>query len=145
LPQDAPGEDFTGIGQRAIWAAAAVAKVLGFGDRLMLNALSVAASHSSGLLEYSQTGGSVKRLHAGLAASGGIQAAFLAQAGLTDRRPSSKGTRAFAERTPMITIRASSLLTSPGLRHHQNGRQESLLLLSNPGLRGGHPEDRQRP
>jgi 2-methylcitrate dehydratase PrpD len=48
-----------------------------------LNAISMAASHSSGIMEYAQTGGNVKRMHAGMAAAGGIRAALLAQLGFT--------------------------------------------------------------
>ena len=64
-------------------AATAVGKVLGFKTELMLNAISIAASHSSGIMEYAQTGGNVKRMHAGMAAFGGIRAALLAQLGFT--------------------------------------------------------------
>ena len=64
-------------------AAATVGKALDFNTELMLNAISIAASHSSGIMEYAQTGGSVKRMHAGMAASGGVRAALLAQAGIT--------------------------------------------------------------
>jgi 2-methylcitrate dehydratase PrpD len=66
-----------------IGAAATVGKLLKFDDDLMLNGISVAASHSSGLMEYTQTGGSVKRMHGGMAAFGGIRAALLAHAGIT--------------------------------------------------------------
>ena len=45
----------------------------------MLNALSIAGSHSSGLTEYDQSGGSVKRMHAGMAAHGGLRSALIAQ------------------------------------------------------------------
>ncbi|MBI2857808.1 MAG: MmgE/PrpD family protein [Chloroflexi bacterium] len=64
-------------------SAAVVGKMSGFNSDLMLNALSVAGSQSSGLLEYTQTGGSVKRTHAGNAAANGIKAAILAEAGIT--------------------------------------------------------------
>lgn len=64
-------------------AAAAVGQVLGLDERLMLNAISIAASHASGLMEYTQSGGNVKRTHGGIAALGGIRAACLAEAGIT--------------------------------------------------------------
>jgi 2-methylcitrate dehydratase PrpD len=64
-------------------AAAVVGKVLAFDADLMLNAISIAASHSSGIMEYAQTGGNVKRMHAGMAAFGGTRAALLAGAGIT--------------------------------------------------------------
>lgn len=47
------------------------------------NAISLAASQAAGTTEYSQSGGEVKRCHAGMAVSGGIRALRLAEAGLT--------------------------------------------------------------
>jgi 2-methylcitrate dehydratase PrpD len=64
-------------------AAAAASKSLGLDVDGTLNALSIAGSHASGTLEYGQSGGDVKRLHAGIAAAGGIRSAFLAERGLT--------------------------------------------------------------
>jgi len=64
-------------------AAAATSIILGLDEDEILNALSIAASHSSGLMEYSESGGSVNRLHAGIAAYGGIRASFLAQRGFS--------------------------------------------------------------
>lgn len=64
-------------------AATVAGKILNFDPDLMLNALSIAGSHSSGLTEYDQTGGSVKRMHAGIAAHGGLRSAFVAQKGVT--------------------------------------------------------------
>ena len=64
-------------------AAAVTGKLLGFQPERMLNAISIAGSHSSGLMEYTQTGGSVKRIYAGMAAFAGVRAGFLAQAGIT--------------------------------------------------------------
>jgi 2-methylcitrate dehydratase PrpD len=65
-------------------AAAAVAgKILGFGPDMLLNALSIAGSHASGLTEYSHGGGSVKRMHAGMAAHGGLRSALIAEIGIT--------------------------------------------------------------
>ncbi len=64
-------------------AAAVAGKIMGFDADLMLHALSIAGSHSSGLTEYDQGGGSVKRMHAGMAAHGGLRSALIAQKGLT--------------------------------------------------------------
>lgn len=64
-------------------AAAAAGNIMELDEEKMLNALSLAGSHSSGPSEYSQGGGDVKRLHAGLAAMGGIRAALLARLGFT--------------------------------------------------------------
>lgn len=64
-------------------AASAAGKILGFAPELMLNALAIAGSHSCGVKEYDHSGGSVKRMHAGMAAHGGLRAAFTAQMGIT--------------------------------------------------------------
>jgi 2-methylcitrate dehydratase PrpD len=64
-------------------AAAAASKALGLDPEGALNALSIAGSHASGTLEYGQSGGDVKRLHAGIAATGGIRSALLSARGLT--------------------------------------------------------------
>ena len=64
-------------------SAAACGKLLGLDTATMTNAFGIAGSHSGGTTEYDQSGGSVKRTHAGLAARGGMMAALLAQQGLT--------------------------------------------------------------
>lgn len=64
-------------------SAAAAAKLLGLSPPEIAHALAVAASDASGTMEYDQSGGEVKRFHAGLATRSGVQAALLAQAGLT--------------------------------------------------------------
>jgi 2-methylcitrate dehydratase PrpD len=61
----------------------------------MVHAFGIAGSHSAGPLEYDQSGGEVKRIHAGLAARGGIQSAFLAQYGLTGPATIVEGKRGF--------------------------------------------------
>lgn len=64
-------------------AAAAAGKILNFDAELMVNALSIAGSHASGTKEYDQSGGSIKRMHAGMAAHGGMRSALIAQKGIT--------------------------------------------------------------
>ncbi|MFC1974408.1 MmgE/PrpD family protein [Chloroflexota bacterium] len=64
-------------------AAAAAGKILGFDTEGMLNALGIAGSHCAGIMAYGQGGGSVKRVHAGIASQGGLRAALLAQRGIT--------------------------------------------------------------
>jgi 2-methylcitrate dehydratase PrpD len=64
-------------------AAAGAGKLLGLDREKLLHGLSIAGSHASGTLEYAQTGGDVKRLHAGIAAAAGIRSALLAERGLT--------------------------------------------------------------
>lgn len=63
--------------------AAAVGKLLDFGAEGIHNALAVAGTFSGGLMQYDQGGGSVKRIFTAVAAIGGLQAAMLAQAGIT--------------------------------------------------------------
>ena len=78
------------------FAAAAVAgKILSLTEREMVNAFGIAGSHAAGSLEYDQSGGEVKRVHAGLAARGGIQSAVLAQYGLTGPATIIEGKRGF--------------------------------------------------
>lgn len=64
-------------------AAAVAGSLLGLSVDRFVHALSIAAMHSSGLLEYQSSGGEFKRVHAGMAAQGGIRSALLAQSGMT--------------------------------------------------------------
>jgi len=64
-------------------AAAATGKLLGLTAAQLTHALAIAASDAGGTTEYDQSGGEVKRFHAGMAVRSGIEAALLAQAGLT--------------------------------------------------------------
>lgn len=64
-------------------AAVATAKLRGLDVAQTLNALAIAGSHAAGVTEYDQSGGSVKRMHAGMATQGGMRAALLAERGLT--------------------------------------------------------------
>jgi 2-methylcitrate dehydratase PrpD len=57
--------------------------LFGLDAKQMLNAFGIAGSMSSGLMEFSKTGGMVKRLHLGRAAEGGFMAAVLARDGYT--------------------------------------------------------------
>lgn len=74
-------------------AAAVAGKMLGLNETQMAHAYGIAASHSSGTNEYDQGGGDVKRMHAGLGARGGLQAALLAKRGLTAPRRIFESTR----------------------------------------------------
>jgi len=64
-------------------AAIVVGRLFGLDVRQMANAFGIAGSLSSGLMEFSLTGGMVKRLHLGRAAEGGFMAAVLARDGYT--------------------------------------------------------------
>ncbi|MBB5707407.1 MmgE/PrpD family protein [Sphingopyxis panaciterrulae] len=64
-------------------AAGAVARLLRLDALRIMNALAIAGSEASGTMEYDQSGGEVKRVHAGSASRSGAQAALLAAEGLT--------------------------------------------------------------
>lgn len=75
--------------------AAAAGAILGFNESQGLDALGIAGSHSSGLMEYSISGGTVNRLHSGITAYGGIRAALLAQRGFRGPAAILEGERGF--------------------------------------------------
>ncbi|MEJ8850793.1 MmgE/PrpD family protein [Variovorax rhizosphaerae] len=62
-----------------------------------VDALGVAGSHASGTTEYSQSGGEVKRAHAGIGAAGGIRSARLARLGLSGPPTIFEGKRGFLQ------------------------------------------------
>ena len=63
--------------------AVVVGRLFGLDAKQMMNAFGIAGSMSSGLMEFSKTGGMVNRLHLGRAAEGGFMAAVLARDGYT--------------------------------------------------------------
>jgi 2-methylcitrate dehydratase PrpD len=64
-------------------AAASAARLLGLDTERTADAFGVAGSLAGGIMEFSQSGGMIKRLHAGRAAEGGVLAAYLAAEGFT--------------------------------------------------------------
>jgi 2-methylcitrate dehydratase PrpD len=64
-------------------AAATAGKILQLNPNQMVNTFAIAGSHACGTMEFDQSGGEVKRMHTGLACSGGIRSAMLAGMGLT--------------------------------------------------------------
>lgn len=76
-------------------AAAVAAKLFGFDVDQTHNALAIAMSHASGTTEYTSTGGSIKRAHAGMGARNGIESAELARAGITGPRRYLTGNKGF--------------------------------------------------
>ncbi|MES2999572.1 MAG: MmgE/PrpD family protein [Pseudomonadota bacterium] len=76
-------------------AAAVSAKLRGFDGETTLHALAIALSHASGTTEYTSTGGSIKRVHAGIGTKNGMVAAGLAQAGITGPRAFLSGNKGF--------------------------------------------------
>ena len=76
-------------------AAAVAAKLRGFDAETTLNALAIALSYASGTTEFSSTGGSIKRVHAGIGVSSGMAAADLAEIGITGPRAFLSGNKGF--------------------------------------------------
>ncbi|MBB3128545.1 2-methylcitrate dehydratase PrpD [Paenibacillus rhizosphaerae] len=64
-------------------AAAAAGKILKLTPFELAHAFGIAASDAGGTMEYDQSGGEVKRLHAGSASRSGLEAALLARSGFT--------------------------------------------------------------
>lgn len=64
-------------------AAAAAGLLYGLDSDEIASAMGIAASMGAGVIEANRTGGTVKRIHCGWAAHGGVTAAVLAQEGVT--------------------------------------------------------------
>jgi 2-methylcitrate dehydratase PrpD len=75
-----------------IAAAAGIAAALNFKKNDFVNALGIAGSMASGIIEYLAEGAWTKRLHPGWAAQSGIRAADLARAGFVGPRRVLEGT-----------------------------------------------------
>ena len=67
----------------ALGAAAAGAAMLGLDSNKIANAMGIAGSFASGIIEYLSDGSWTKRFHTGWAAQSGIRAALLAETGFT--------------------------------------------------------------
>jgi 2-methylcitrate dehydratase PrpD len=76
----------------AMASAAGAAAALGLDRRQTVNALGIAGSMASGIIEYLAEGASTKRLHAGWAAQSGLRAALLAKHGFDGPRTVFEGT-----------------------------------------------------
>ena len=79
----------------AMGAAAAVSTLLGLSKGEFVNALGIAGSMASGIIEYLAEGAWTKRLHPGWAAQSGIRAADLARSGFVGPRAVFEGTHGF--------------------------------------------------
>jgi 2-methylcitrate dehydratase PrpD len=73
-------------------AAAGVAAALNLAARAIVDALGIAGSMASGIIEYLAEGAWTKRMHAGWAAHSGLRAALLARAGFCGPRTVFEGT-----------------------------------------------------
>lgn len=76
-------------------AAAACSRLLGLDAHACLNAFGIAGSHAGGVMEYSRTGGSVKRMHCAIPAAAGLRSAVLAAHGITGPGTILEGDRGF--------------------------------------------------
>jgi 2-methylcitrate dehydratase PrpD len=76
-------------------AAIAVAAAIGLPREETTNALGIAGSLASGIIEYLADGSSTKRLHAGAAAQSGLRAALLAEGGFTGPKTVLEGQHGF--------------------------------------------------
>ena len=102
-------------------AAACAGTILGFNENQILNAIGVAGSHASGLMEYSKSGGTINRVHAGIAAYGGIRSALLVQRGFSGPATILEGERGF--------LRAFSGDCSPDVITRGLGEAYRVLLI----------------
>jgi 2-methylcitrate dehydratase PrpD len=78
-------------------STAATCKILSIDANMIVNALGIAASDCGGIAEYSISGGSVKRLHAGFAAQAGVRATLLASNGLTGPSTALEGKKGYCQ------------------------------------------------
>ena len=76
-------------------AAATAAKLHRLSADEVLHAMAIALSHASGTTEYTKSGGSIKRVHAGIAVRNGIEAVRLARAGITGPKKYLTGQKGF--------------------------------------------------
>jgi len=101
--------------------AACTGAILGFDENQLLDALGIAGSHASGLMEYSKSGGTVNRLHSGIAAYNGIRAILFAQRGFKGPATILEGERGF--------LRAFSGEVSPEEITRGLGKEFRVLLI----------------
>lgn len=92
----------------AFGGAAAAATALALNRQQIANALGIAGSMASGIIEYLADGSWTKRMHAGWAAQSGIRAAIMAKHGFVGPRTVFEGTHGFfsgfaPSRTPDFT------------------------------------------
>ena len=85
------------VGVGPFGAAMAGAVLMNFDAETALNALAIAGSHSAGLIEYTKTGGSVKRIHSAIPTQAGVRAALFAQAGITGPHSILEGDKGFCK------------------------------------------------
>ena len=85
------------VGVGPFGAAIAGAIVKEFDLETTINALGIAGSHSAGLIEYTKTGGSVKRIHSAIPTQAGVRAALFAEIGITAPHTILEGEKGFCK------------------------------------------------
>lgn len=90
------GQHATSICGTAAGAVAA-ALLLGLDDPGIVDAIGIAVSMGSGVIEANRTGGTIKRLHCGIAAQSALSAAMLAKRGITGPPTSLEGRFGFLQ------------------------------------------------
>ena len=78
-----------------IAAGAAVATAIGLSQEQTVNAIGIAGSMASGIIEYLADGSWTKRMHAGWSAQSGLRAALMARGGFIGPRTVLEGTHGF--------------------------------------------------
>lgn len=81
----------------AVGSAVAAGLVLGLDSPRLVDAIGIAASMASGIIEANRTGGTVKRIHCGWAAHAAVSAALLAACGITGPPTALEGRFGFFE------------------------------------------------
>jgi 2-methylcitrate dehydratase PrpD len=76
-------------------SAAASSRIMQVDEEVCVNALAIAGSHAGGHLEYTNTGGSVKRCHCAIPAASGLRSTLMAVQGVTGPRSVFEGKRGF--------------------------------------------------
>ena len=85
------------VGVGPFGAAIAGAIMKEFDLEMTINALGIAGSHSAGLIEYTKTGGSVKRIHSAIPTQAGVRAALFAEIGITAPHTILEGEKGFCK------------------------------------------------
>jgi len=105
------------VGVGPFGAAMAGAVLMDFDAQTTLNALAIAGSHSAGLIEYTKTGGSVKRIHSAIPTQAGVRAALFAKAGITGPHSILEGEKGFCK-VFAVDYDLSRLTDELGSRYH---------------------------
>jgi 2-methylcitrate dehydratase PrpD len=105
----------------AIGAAAAAANLLRLTQDHTQNALGIAAAQAGGTTEFTRSGGEIKRVHAGFAASNGVRAADLAGLGLTAPSEAIEGPKGFAQAFGGRRVQLEHITRELGKEWHLDG------------------------